>query len=124
MKEALNNEQPEPLIFTIRDQRVVLDADLARLYGIETFRFNQAFKRNRHRFPADFAFQLTANEFDNLRSQIATSSRQAFDSQGLNSSQFAMSSMRRRGKAYSPWALPSTGRSWRRTSCAANEQCR
>ena len=52
MNETTSNEQLEPLIFTIREHRVVLDADLARLYGVNTKRFNQAFKRNRHRFPA------------------------------------------------------------------------
>lgn len=109
VKEKLNHERLEPLIFTIRDQRVVLDADLARLYGVDTFRFNQAFKRNRHRFPADFAFQLTSAEFEDLRSQIATSSLQASDLQGANSSQFVMSSMRRRGKAYLPWAFTEHG---------------
>jgi hypothetical protein len=58
----------------VRSHRVVLDADLARLYGVPTKRFNEAFKRNRHRFPDDFAFQLTAGETENLRSRIATSS--------------------------------------------------
>lgn len=58
----------EPLILVIRNQRVILDADLAKLYGVQTKRFNEAFKRNRHRFPDDFAFQLTAVEFTNLRS--------------------------------------------------------
>ena len=48
-----------PVIYVLREQRVILDADLARIYGVATFRFNEAFKRNRHRFPADFAFQLT-----------------------------------------------------------------
>ena len=59
----------EPLILTIRNQRVILDADLAKLYGVPTKRFNEAFKRNQQRFPDDFAFQLTAVEFTNLRSQ-------------------------------------------------------
>ena len=107
MKRALNNERLEPLIFRIRGHRVVLDADLARLYGVDTFRFNEAFKRNRRRFPADFAFQLTSAEFENLRSQIATSSSQAIDSLGHNSSQFAMSSQR--GHRYLPWAFTEHG---------------
>ena len=58
MEETLSNEPLRPLIFAIRGHRAVLDADLARLYGVNTKRFNEAFKRNRHRFPADFAFQL------------------------------------------------------------------
>jgi ORF6N domain len=107
--KALDSERLEPLIFAIRGHRVLLDADLARLYGLDTFRFNQAFKRNRHRFPADFAFQLTPVEFDDLRSQIVTSSPQAPDFKGSNSSQFVMSSMRRRGKVYLPWAFTERG---------------
>ena len=52
----MKQPQPiEPLIFTIRGHRVILDADLARLYGATTKRFNEAFKRNRQRFPDDFA---------------------------------------------------------------------
>lgn len=61
-------------IFQIRGHRVILDADLARLYGVPTKVFNQAFKRNSHRFPEDFAFQLSAKELDHLKSQIVTSS--------------------------------------------------
>ena len=54
--------------------RVILDADLAELYGVETKRFNEAVKRNAEKFPADLMFELTAEEFANLRSQFATSS--------------------------------------------------
>jgi len=50
----------ETLILSVRSQKVILDADLAELYGMPTYRFNEAFKRNRQRFPDDFAFQLTA----------------------------------------------------------------
>lgn len=59
-------------IAALRDQRVILDSDLAALYGVETKRFNEQVKRNAARFPADFMFQLTAEESDSLRSQIAT----------------------------------------------------
>lgn len=59
-------------IGALRSQRVILDADLAALYGVETKRFNEQVKRNAARFPADFMFQLTAEESDSLRSQIAT----------------------------------------------------
>lgn len=52
----------DSLILTIRDQKVMLDADLAELYGVETRALNQAVKRNRNRFPEDFLFQLTADE--------------------------------------------------------------
>jgi hypothetical protein len=68
-----SGEPALPRIHTIRKQRVVLDADLALLYGVETKRLNEALRRNRGRFPADFSFELTDEEFATLRSQIATS---------------------------------------------------
>ena len=64
----------ESLIRVIRGQQVMLDRDLAELYGVETRRLNEQVKRNIERFPEDFMFQLTSNEFDNLKSQIAISS--------------------------------------------------
>lgn len=60
-------------IHIVRGQKVVLDADLADLYGVTTKRFNEQVRRNGARFPADFAFQITAEEAESLRSQIATS---------------------------------------------------
>ena len=63
----------ERRILTIREQRVMLDSDLAELYGVTTKRLNEQVRRNRGRFPADFMFQLTAEEATVLRSQIATS---------------------------------------------------
>lgn len=62
-------------IHTIRNQRVMLDTDLARLYGTTTKVFNQAIKRNAARFPKDFVFQLTQEEFETFRSQIVTGSK-------------------------------------------------
>ena len=59
----------ESLIRVIRGQQVMLDRDLAELYGVETRRLNEQVKRNIERFPEDFMFQLTPNEFDNLKSQ-------------------------------------------------------
>ena len=56
----------------MREQKVILDTDLARIYGVTTKRLNEQVKRNQERFPADFAFQLTADEAESLRSQIAT----------------------------------------------------
>jgi len=61
-------------IYLFRGQKVMLDNDLAELYGVETKTFNQAVKRNLDRFPEDFMFQLTSDEFENLRSQSVTSS--------------------------------------------------
>ena len=62
------------LIYEIRGQKVMLDADLARLYQVETKVLNQAVRRNIKRFPEDFMFQLDNKEFANLKSQIVTSS--------------------------------------------------
>jgi hypothetical protein len=61
-------------IYLIRNQKVMLDSDLAELYLVETKVLNQQVKRNLKRFPEDFMFQLTAQEFDNLKSQFVTSS--------------------------------------------------
>ena len=62
------------LVFAIRGERVLLDADLAELYDVETKVLNQAVKRNLDRFPADFMFQLTAEEWERIREQSVTSS--------------------------------------------------
>lgn len=63
----------ERRIYVIRDQKVMLDSDLAELYQVATFRLNEAVKRNRNRFPEDFMFQLTKQEADALTSQFAMS---------------------------------------------------
>jgi len=64
----------EKKIYLIRGTNVMLDKDLAELYGVETRVLIQAVKRNIERFPEDFMFQLTKEEFENLRSQIVSSS--------------------------------------------------
>ena len=64
----------ENAIFLIRDNKVMLDQDLAAMYGVETRALVQAVKRNRDRFPDDFMFQLSKEEFADLKSQIVTSS--------------------------------------------------
>jgi len=64
--------QIESRIFLIRGQKVMLDSDLAELYGVETRRLNEQVNRNSERFPEDFMFQLTTGEYESLRSQIAT----------------------------------------------------
>ena len=76
---AMKNELPP--IYSIRRLRVMLDNDLARLYGVTTSRFNEAVKRNANRFPVDFRFQLTREEYANLISQSATSSLETADKQ-------------------------------------------
>jgi hypothetical protein len=67
-------ERIERSILLLRGQKVILDQDLASMYGVETKRLLEAVRRNIQRFPDDFAFQLDAEEFANLRSQIASSS--------------------------------------------------
>jgi len=62
-------------IFEIRGQKVMLDFDLAEMYQVETKSLNLSVKRNMKRFPSDFMFQLTKDEWDNLRLQIETSKR-------------------------------------------------
>jgi len=72
---ALVPKRPiENLILVIRGQRVMLDSDLAELYGVPTKRLNEQIRRNPERFPPDFLFQLTNQEVSILKSQIATSS--------------------------------------------------
>jgi len=65
-------ERIERFIFLIRGHKVMLDDDLAELYDVQTKVFNQAVKRNRNRFPSDFMFQLTDEEYHSLRSQFVT----------------------------------------------------
>jgi hypothetical protein len=65
----------EQAIHVLRGHRVMLDSDLARLYGVTTSALNQAVKRNTERFPVDFAYQLTIQEFADLKSQIVISKR-------------------------------------------------
>jgi len=66
--------QIQKLIYEIRGRQVMLDSDLADIYQVETRRLNEAVKRNIDRFPPEFMFQLTQTDYDNLMSQIATSS--------------------------------------------------
>lgn len=73
MKALIPVEMIERKIYLIRGHKVMLDSDLAKLYEVPTRRLNEQVKRNISRFPADFMFQLTDEEADNLRSQIATS---------------------------------------------------
>src|SRR5690606_31389654 len=72
---APNDELLASKIYIIRDQKVMLDRDLAELYGVETFRLNEQIKRNINRFPEDFMFQLSKQEWESLISQIAMSKK-------------------------------------------------
>src|SRR5437762_5870829 len=91
----------ESAIYLIRGQRVMLDSDLAVIYGVTTKRLNEQLRRNLSRFPKDFAFQLTDQEFTNLKSHFATSSSRL-------RSQFA-TSKGRGGRRYYPWVFTEHG---------------
>jgi hypothetical protein len=89
MSENVALQKIAPLIHEIRGERVILDSDLARIYGVSVKALNQAIKRNAERFPEDFVFRLTRSEFeDSLRSQFVTSS----SASPTNRSQFATGS--------------------------------
>ena len=68
-------DQIEPLIHEVRGQKIMLDSDLAALYGVPTKALNQAVRRNVDRFPEDFLFQLTSDEVEGMRSQFVTASK-------------------------------------------------
>jgi hypothetical protein len=70
MTDLIPTERIERAILIIREHKVMLDADLALLYGVSVGRLNEAVKRNRDRFPGDFMFQLSRVEFDNLKQQV------------------------------------------------------
>ena len=86
-------ERIRSIIFLIRRQKVILDRDLAKLYGVETGALNRAVKRNPDRFPKDFLFQLTAREVERLRCQIGISKKG------------------RGGRRYAPYAFTEQGNS-------------
>jgi hypothetical protein len=96
MASARTIDNVQSAIYLIRDQRV-LDSELAAIYEVTTKQLNQQLKRNKDRFPEDFAFQLMAEGFKNLKSQSAASSLR---------SQF-VASKRRGGRRYLPWAFRS-----------------
>ena len=73
VQDNISNEEIKNLIYTIRGKQVMLDSDVARLYHYETRRINETVKRNIERFPIEFCFQLTSQEYEALKSQIATS---------------------------------------------------
>ena len=104
-------ERIERSILLVRGHRVMVDADLAGLYGVDTKTLNRAVKRNRERFPPDFMFQLTPEEADNLRCQIGTSSLEPA----------AGPLTRWGGRRYPPYVFTEQGVAMRRVSFAADE---
>jgi hypothetical protein len=111
MSEATNLHAVKSVIRIIRNQRVILDSDLAKLYGVTTKRLNEAVKRNLKRFPSDFMFQLDVHESTHLRSQIATLENQNVEDQGVtsNRSQIATGSSKHRNTIHLPFAFTEHG---------------
>lgn len=101
----------ETLIQTVRQKKIILDFDLAALYGVPTKVFNQAVKRNADRFPSDFCIQLTAGEWADLKSQSVTSSVEQVENEGVapNRSQFVTGSQRHRDPRSLPKAFTEHG---------------
>jgi hypothetical protein len=108
---VLKPENVAQLVFFIRGEKVLLDADLAMLYGVEARSLNQAVARNRKRFPADFMFQLSTEEYENIRSQFVTTSaeRKLSSSQSVMRSQIVISNTGRGGRRYLPYAFTEQG---------------
>jgi len=111
---ATKDKAPKIRILTVRSQKIVLDVDLARIYGVTTKRLNEQFRRNKKRFPRDFAFQLTTEEDHAVRSQLVTASADptmrsqiaTASSRGMRS-QIAAGS--KRNIRYRPWAFTEHG---------------
>lgn len=109
-------ENIENLIHVIRGKQVMLDRDLARLYGVETRVLNQAVQRNIERFPEDFMFKLTKEEFDGLRSQNVTSNEDilrslnaTLEKEGIDLTSQIVISNKRGGQRYVSYAFTENG---------------
>ena len=103
-------EELAHLVFFIRGERVMLDADLAKLYGVTTKALSQALRRNRARFPQDFVFRVTTRELHLLRSQIETSKWQGSENRELGMwSQIVTTSQRRRRLDALPYPFTEQG---------------
>src|SRR6266550_4997251 len=110
-KEIIPIDQIARSIYVLRGHKVMLDFDLAALYGVTTKVLNQAVKRNRARFPDDFMFRLAAGEIAYLRSQFVTSNRQTIENKDITSnwSQIVTGSYQRGGARYRPYAFTEQG---------------
>jgi hypothetical protein len=106
---VLKPENVAQLVFFIRGEKVMFDADLAMLYGVEVRGLNQAVARNRKRFPADFAFQLTDDELAALRSQFVISKSPTSQASSRLRSQIVISNTGRGGRRYLPYAITEQG---------------
>ena len=111
IRSRLPDEKIIRKIYVIREQKVMLDFDLADLYEVETKAFNQAVKRNIERFPEDFMFRLTSKEWLSMRSQIVTASMQKVDIEDIKNmrSQIVTSSQNKRKLSLNPYAFTEHG---------------
>ncbi|MGH7935739.1 MAG: ORF6N domain-containing protein [Chthoniobacterales bacterium] len=108
-KEIIPASRIADAIHLVRGQKVMLDFDLAALYGVATKVLNQAVGRNRNRFPEDFTFQLTARELSNLRSQFVGEQSSGDERLTPNWSQIVTSSRKHRGTTYRVYAFTEQG---------------
>ncbi len=104
-KEIVPADQIASRIRNFRGEKVLLDFDLAALYGVETRVLNQAVKRNADRFPSDFMFQLSVEETEMISQRVTSSAGQTVS----DSSQIVMSPGKHRGKRYRPYAFTEQG---------------
>jgi hypothetical protein len=109
MAIVLKPDSIAQLVFFMRGEKVMLDADLAMLYSVQARSLNQAVARNRKRFPADFMFQLTDDEFAALRSQIVISKTPTSRAASRLRSQIVTSNTGRGGRRYLPYAFTEQG---------------
>ena len=113
----------DSLILTIRGHKVMLDVDLAKLYGVRTKALNQAVKRNEDRFPEDFRFQLSQAELAELKSRVAALGSQDTDPKGgiSNRSQMVTGSQKHRDPRIRPWVFTEHGASMAATVLNSQE---
>ena len=120
MAKQLAQKTSDIRILTIRNQKVVLDSDLAAVYGVPTKRLNEQFQRNKERFPKDFAFQLSPAEYEQLRSQYAAleggkgdklnrSQTVTASNSSLRSQNATLKPGRGQHRKYRPWAFTEHG---------------
>jgi len=109
--ELVPDELVMSKILLIRGKKVMIDRDLAELYGVTTFRLNEQVKRNIERFSEEFMFRLTVKEWQNMRSQIVTASSQDihFQTNKKMRSQIATASQKRRNTNVTPYVFTEHG---------------
>ena len=108
-KKVIPIQRIAQAIFVLRGQKVMLDSDLADLYGVATKVLNQAVKRNASRFPVDFMFQISAEEMEKVSQVVIPPAQERTEKEVTNSSQFVTSSRKYRGKRYRPYAFTEQG---------------